>query len=140
MLQKLYNKLIIDLYRQLIDLSSQALDMQSEIVRLTTEVKELRKEKEIEQQIVRYKELFVTLEDKPEIRYCSHYLDSEKKLIQIQCYDSGGFRCPHCTSTGVFDSELRKNNSFSHAFIGKIQNNHYWVIIRIEQKKLPDTH
>jgi len=84
----------IDLYRQLIDLSSQALDMQFEIVRLTNEVQELRKEKNIEQQIVRYKELFVTLKDNPEIRYCSHCLDFDKKLIQIHCDDSGGFRCP----------------------------------------------
>ena len=45
----------IDLYRQLIDLRAQALDMQFEIVRLTNEVQELRKEKNIEQQIVRYK-------------------------------------------------------------------------------------
>jgi len=115
----------IDLYRQLIDLSSQALDMQSEIVRLTNEVKELRTEKDIEQQIVRYKELFVTLKEKPDIRYCSHCRDSDKKLIQIQCYDNGRFSCPHCANNGVYDHELDKNNSFSHAFIGKTRNNHY---------------
>jgi len=96
----------IDLYRQLIDLSSQALDMQSEISRLTKEASELRKEKDLEQQIVRNQELYITLKDNPEIRYCSHCWDSDKKLIQIHCNESGGFRCPHCQTTGIYDKEL----------------------------------
>jgi hypothetical protein len=116
----------IDLYRQLIDLSSQALDMQSEIVRLTTEVKELRKEKEIEKHIVRYKELFVTLEDKPEIRYCSHCLDFDKKLIQIQCYDSGEFRCPHCQTVGIYDKALNDNAIAKRIASNQNRRSNHW--------------
>lgn len=98
----------IELYRQLIDLSVQAFDMQTEIVRLTNEVSELRKEKEIEQQITRNKELFFTLTENPEIMYCSHCWDSDKKLIQIKLYDSGGFKCPHCDVSGIYDKELNE--------------------------------
>jgi len=116
----------IDLYRQLIDLSSQALDMQSEIGRLTTEVKELRKEKDIEQQIFRYKELFVTLEDKPEIRYCSHCLDSDKKLIQIHCDESGGFRCPHCQTAGIYDKALNEESIARRKMINLNRRSNHW--------------
>ncbi len=77
----------IELYRQLLDLSAQALEMQSEIARLTKEVSELRKGKDLEQQIIRNKELFITLKENPEIRYCSHCWDSDKKLIQLKCND-----------------------------------------------------
>ncbi len=98
----------IELYRQLLDLSAQALEMQSEIARLTKEVSELRKGKDLEQQIIRNKELFITLKENPEIRYCSHCWDSDKKLIQIKCNDSGGFKCHHCDASGIYDKELNE--------------------------------
>ncbi len=116
----------IELYRQLIDLSSEALDMQSEIGRLTREASEMRKEKDLEQQIVRNKELFITLNDNPEIRYCSHCWDSHKKLIQLQCDDSGGFRCPHCQTSGIYDKALNEKVIASRISYNQNKRINFW--------------
>lgn len=116
----------IDLFSKLTELSSQALDMQSEIVRLTNEIKELRSEKDIELQIIRYKELFVTLKNEPEIRYCSHCLDSDKKLIQVHSNDSGGFRCPHCSTSGIYDKVLNDKAIAARKATSQNRRTNHW--------------
>ena len=98
----------IELYRQLIDLSAQALDMQNEISRLSIENAELKKLRDIENQIKRHNEPYITLnDDDSQILYCSRCWDYEKKLIQVKCYDTGSFKCTHCDNNGIFD--LAKN-------------------------------
>jgi len=94
----------IKLYQQLLDLSAQALDMQSEINRLTNEINELRKKHNIESQITRHKELYVTLGNDASVLYCAHCWDNEQKLIQLAS-DNGHFICPHCNVEGLYDKE-----------------------------------
>ena len=50
----------IDLYRQLLDLSAQALEMQEEIIKLKAENKELKSQKDIEDDIEYYVDPFIT--------------------------------------------------------------------------------
>lgn len=88
----------IELYRQILDLSQQALDMQEEIYRLKIENTEIKKSKEIENQIVRYQnELFITLKnDELNIKYCSNCWDTDRKLIQVHKYEDFTTLCPNC--------------------------------------------
>jgi len=102
-LQKVDNMI---LYQQLIDLSTQALELQSENAKLQNENADLKKELEIADDIERYSEIFVTRKsDSNKIMYCAHCWDAEHKLIQLQCYDSGNFKCPHCKTHGAYDRE-----------------------------------
>jgi hypothetical protein len=91
----------IELYRQLIDLSMQAIDMQNEISRLTNENNEFKKQKEIEEQILRFEnELYVQLKnDESKIKYCSNCWDTIRKLVQVHFYDDFGTQCPNCKTT-----------------------------------------
>ena len=57
MAQKVDN---IDLYRQLLDLSAQALEMQEEIIKLKAENKELKSQKDIEDDIEYHVDPFIT--------------------------------------------------------------------------------
>lgn len=88
----------IDLYRQLIELSAQALDLQSEVAALKTENAELKRGKETETQIERYKgESYITLTNNfQKIKYCSYCWDSDRKLIQTQNYSYGDTYCKIC--------------------------------------------
>jgi hypothetical protein len=108
----------IDLYKQLLDLSSQALELQNEVAKLQSENISLKKELEVEDDIERYENLFVTRKsDDAKIKYCSHCWDAERKLIQVDCYSSGGFRCPHCKTNGVYDRE-----KYSNRFVGSVSS------------------
>lgn len=90
----------VELYQQLVELSTQALEMQNEIMRLTIENTKQAKEQRIE----RHSELYITLKDDADkILYCSHCWDHERHLIQVKCYDSGSFKCPQCSSNGIYD-------------------------------------
>ena len=93
-----------ELYEQLIDLSAQALALQHEVYRLTVENAEIRKNNQIENQIQRHKEPYITLRyDNEQILYCARCWDYEKKLVQVKCLDSGTYRCMQCNNTGRYD-------------------------------------
>lgn len=97
----------VELYKQLIELSAQALDMQNEIARLSIENGELRKAKEIESSIIRHSAPYITLKDNSEqILYCSRCWDYEAKLIQMNSYDNGQFKCTHCENSGIYDKVI----------------------------------
>jgi len=100
----------IDLYKRLLDFSSQALELQSEVAKLKQENANLKKELEIEDDIERDEKIFVTRKsDDKKIKYCSHCWDAERKLIQIDCHESGKFDCPHCKTNGIYDREKYSN-------------------------------
>ena len=93
-----------ELYEQLIDLGAQALELQHEIHRITAENEELKKQKQIENQIIRHKELYLTLRyDNERILYCARCWDYEKKLVQVKCLDAVTYRCIQCHNTGVYE-------------------------------------
>lgn len=87
----------IELYRQLLDLSAQALDMQAEIVRLKEENDELKKSKNIDDDIEYYVDPFVTRKsDEKPIKYCAACWASKKVLVPIQNFDPDMYLCPLC--------------------------------------------
>ncbi|MCL2414151.1 MAG: hypothetical protein FWC94_02735 [Bacteroidales bacterium] len=96
----------IDLQQQVVDFSAQALELQSENAKLQQENITLKKQLEIADDIERYKLLFVTRKsDATKIKYCSHCWDSGQKLIQVDCFDSGQFTCPHCKTKATYDPQ-----------------------------------
>ena len=93
-----------ELYEQLIDLGAQALELQHEAHRLAVENSELKKQDQIEKQIVRHKEPYLTLKyDGERIMYCTRCWDYEKKLVQVKCLDSVTYRCLQCNNTGIYE-------------------------------------
>lgn len=91
----------IELYRQLIDLSMQAVEMQNDNYRLTLENNELKKQKENEEQILRFENrLYVQLKnDESKIKFCSNCWDTNRKLVQIHFYGDSYWQCPNCKTT-----------------------------------------
>lgn len=116
----------IELYKQLIELSAQALDMQNKIISLNSENEELKKQKDIENNIERHTEPYITLKnDTQQILYCSHCYDSERKLIQVKQWDYGEFNCIHCENKGIYDRAKYKTKPNSYIAISPRRNNHY---------------
>jgi hypothetical protein len=101
----------IKLHKTLIELSEQALEMQNKVKELFDENNELKKINDLSPKIERNQELFITLiDDSLNIKYCSHCWDSEKKLIQIDCFNNGTFKCPHCKYNGIYDYIKQKED------------------------------
>ncbi|MDR0794828.1 MAG: hypothetical protein LBE79_02060 [Tannerella sp.] len=98
------------LYEQLVDLSAQALELQQEVHRLTVENANLRKNSQIENQIQRHKEPYLTLRyDNERILYCARCWDYEQKLVQVKCMESGDYRCMQCNNTGSYEDIFKPN-------------------------------
>lgn len=98
----------IELYKQLLDLGQQALDMQDEIIKLRNELSTLKKKSDLEDRIIRHKNLYITLrEDKSNTVYCSHCWDNDRKLIQVAVENSGAFSCPKCRILDALDDDDR---------------------------------
>ena len=100
----------IELYRQLLDLSAQALDLQAENAKLKEEIARLKKKKNVDGQIVRHRDPYITLSDEnPQLFYCSHCYDSDHVLVQLHCdYEEGACFCPHCKTSAFFTAEKGK--------------------------------
>ena len=82
----------IELYKQLLDLSSQALDMQDEMARLKAENAELRKNKELQEDIEYHINPYVTRKsDAQDIKYCAACWGSKKVLITLQCFERSSY-------------------------------------------------
>ena len=114
----------VELYRQLLDLSAQALDMQAEIARLKEENAELRKRRNVANEIIRHDEPCVTLKnDSQNLFYCSHCWDSQQLLIQINCHDNGTFECPHCKAVGNYNNEMKRRSDAEMARAFSEMNN-----------------
>ena len=86
----------IELYRQLLDLGAQALDLQAEVARLREENADLKKQRNMEDSVIRHKEPYITLDGDNTLCYCAHCWDSDRRLIQVICDEEDGtFNCPH---------------------------------------------
>ena len=103
----------IELYKQLLDLSAQALDLQAENAKLKEENTELKKKKDVEGQIIRHRDPYITLKDEnPQLFYCSHCFDSEHVLVQLHCdYEEGSCYCPHCKINAYFTVEKGRRST-----------------------------
>lgn len=112
----------IELYRQLLDLRAQALDLQENLAKAKAENAELKKKKDLANEIVRHEEPCITLKsDGQKLYYCSHCWDSQQLLIQISCHPDGTFDCPHCKAKGNYDNALkRQSDANTWKMIGEI--------------------
>lgn len=87
----------IELYQKLLDLSAQALDMQDEIAKLREENSELKRVKNMEDDIEYHIDSFVTRKsDAKPIKYCAACWVDKKKLVPIQDVQHNNFLCPLC--------------------------------------------
>lgn len=87
----------IELYRQLLDLGAQALEMQDEIRRLKEENAELKKNKDIEQDIEYYVDPYITKKsDQKPIKYCAACWADKGNLVPIQKSRESVYFCPLC--------------------------------------------
>lgn len=89
----------IELYRQLLDLEAQALDMQAEITRLREENADLKKIKDIEQDIEYYVDPYITKKtDQKPIKYCAACWADKGNLVPIQKSRERVYLCPLCNA------------------------------------------
>lgn len=99
-----------------------------EIIQLMKENIDLKKWADLASKVERHIEAYITLrEDAVKLLYCSHCWDSEKKLIQMNTYDNGKFKCPHCENSGIYDKymyeeDIRKSKA---ARINNINRFHF---------------
>ena len=95
----------IELYRQLLDLSSQALDLQAEVTKLREENNELKRTKNLDAEIEYHVDAYVTKQsDCRPIKYCAACWVDKKKLVPLQSYSGGVYRCTLCKAQ-VIDHE-----------------------------------
>lgn len=87
----------IELYKQLIELSSMALDMQNDIVTLRQENTELKKARDIENDIEYHVDAYVTRKtDSILIKYCVACWASKRNLVTLQWDGTYQHICPLC--------------------------------------------
>lgn len=87
----------IELYRQLLDLSAQALDLQAEVAKLREENAELKKAQNLDADIEYHLDPYITRKsDKKLIKYCAACWADKKKLVPVQIWGGGEYRCPLC--------------------------------------------
>ena len=98
----------IELYKQLLDLGAQALDMQNQIRALKEENAELKKNKDIEQDIEYYVDSYITKKsDQKPIKYCAACWADKKKIVPIQKNRERVYLCPLC------NAKIIETDSFS---------------------------
>lgn len=80
----------IELYKQLLDLSAQALDLQAENAKLKEENTELKKKKDVEGQIIRHRDPYITLKDEKRPLFLRHLQANCQKAENLR-HIWGGF-------------------------------------------------
>ena len=95
----------IELYRQLLDLGAQALEMQAEIAALREENSELKRTRDLENEIQYHLDAYVTkTTDTIPIKYCAACWVDKKKLVPMQDVGMANYKCPLCKSH-IVDNE-----------------------------------
>jgi len=105
----------LPLLEKIYDLEEKMFDLQQENQTLKDNIKELQKEKNTENDIVRHKDSYLTLkQDKQQIKYCTHCWDKEKKLIQLLDDSAAGkFHCPQCkVSWSINIEDIKQHVSY----------------------------
>ena len=102
----------IELYKQLLDLSAQALDLQNENARLMAENIELKRARNLEDDLVYYPIPYLTKKsDTKDIKYCAACWGTNKILIPLQKMREKKFRCSVCKAY-IYEEGI--NNTISY--------------------------
>lgn len=96
----------LQLVRDLLEAQQQIFDLVNENNQLKEEIKRLNEVGDIEENIERHKDAYITLKnDSEKLIYCSCCWDTKKVLIQGQIVNTGKYQCPSCKTTAYYDRE-----------------------------------
>lgn len=96
----------LQLVRDLLEAQQQIFDLVNENNQLKEEIKRLNEVGDIEENIERHKDAYITLKNASEkLIYCSCCWDTKKVLIQGQIVNTGKYQCPSCKTTAYYDKE-----------------------------------
>lgn len=94
----------IQLVKDLLEAQQQIFDLVNENNQLKDEIKKLNAVVDIEANIERHKDAYITLKNESEkLIYCSSCWDTKKVLIQGQIVNTGKYQCPACKTTAYYD-------------------------------------
>lgn len=87
----------IELQKTILEIQQEALELQQENIKLQQHVNELEKQQDIENQIERHPDPYLTLKDDPQnLPYCSTCWATKHQLIQMWHDGEGFLKCPAC--------------------------------------------
>lgn len=87
----------VEIIQQLLTVQAEALELQQENIKLQQRVNELEKQQDIENQIERHPDPYLTLKDDPQnLPYCSTCWATKHQLIQMWHNGEGVLQCPAC--------------------------------------------
>lgn len=87
----------IELQKTILEIQQEALELQQENIKLQQHVNELEKQQDIENQIERHPDPYLTLKDDPQnLPYCSTCWATKHQLIQMWHDGEGVLQCPAC--------------------------------------------
>lgn len=97
----------VDLQKQIVDIQSEVNNLQLENIELKQQIASLKREKDIEDQIVRHSSPYITLKNDPQhIPYCSTCWATKHQLVQVFFDGVQRMKCPSCDSE--FSTDYKK--------------------------------
>ena len=94
----------LPLVKDLLDAQQQIFDLVNENNQLKEEIKRLKEVANIELNIERHKDAYITLKnDSEKLIYCSCCWDTKKMLVKGQVVNTGKYQCPSCKTTAYYD-------------------------------------
>lgn len=107
--QKIDNR---ELYKQLLDLGSKALELQNENARLMAENIELKRARNLEDDLVYYPIPYLTKKsDTKDIKYCAACWGTNKILIPLQKMREKKFMCSVCKAY-IYEEGIKNTISY----------------------------
>jgi hypothetical protein len=106
----------IEQYKEILEALQKMLEMQARISELEDEVKQLKKAKEIDEQI-EYRDKSYWLED--DGPFCSRCWDADKKLVRLRQdnYQKSDFNCDNCGTKSIRVFPERYVDPNAHLFL-----------------------
>ena len=94
----------LPLMKKLLEAEEQIFELVQENHQLQEEIKGLKEIANLEDNIERHKDAYITLKDDPnKIIYCSCCWDTKRILVQGQITNTGQYVCPSCKTTAYYD-------------------------------------
>ncbi len=94
----------IELYEKVLNIQAMAIDMQEELREIKEENAELRKNKDLEEQIERHDYPYITLKNcDKKIKYCAICWGKENNLIQMRFLESHNGHCSCANCKNLFN-------------------------------------
>lgn len=96
----------LPLVKDLLEAQQQIFDLINENNELKEEIRKLKGIVELEENIERHKDAYITLkDDSDKLIYCSCCWDTRRMLVQGQITSTGQYQCPACKTMAYYDKE-----------------------------------